>query len=220
MLRFILTISILLSLLPAATSCTSVSMGCYSSEDKFSANANGLPYWEDIIACFPAELIDSERMIDRLITPKRMLRFNPPERIFYDAEGSVIDWDELVAPEKFAGYRILIEYSTTYIPPKGENPLTIHMYYSKPKVDELKAEIIGDKWEKEREEEAKLRKVVNGFALNVPDPKVDRKILAVFNNDLCLVCTLHEDDPEKYYRMFYEFLTMINDRGIVRLTVD
>lgn len=220
MLRFILTISILVSLLPAATSCTSASMGCYSSEDKFSANANGLPYWEDLIACFPAELINSERTIDRLFTPKRMLRFNPPERIFYDAEGSVIDWDELIAPDEFAGYRILIEYSTTYVTPKGENPLTIHMYYSKPHVGELKAEIIGDKWEKEKGEEAKLRKVVNGFALHVPEPKVDRKVLAVFSDELCIVCTLHEDDPEKYYYMFYEFLTMINDRGIVRLTGD
>ncbi len=98
--------------------------------------------------------------------------------------------------------------------------MTIHMYYSKPHVDALMAEIIGDAWEKEKEGEAKLRKVVNGFALNVPDLKVDRKILAVFNENLCVVCTLHEDDPDKYYYMFYEFLSMINDLGIVRITGD
>ncbi len=201
------------------TSCTDVSRGCYSRHDKIKAHENSLPYWEDIIRYFPEVLIESERSIDRVTIPKRDLMFNPPPRTFFDPDGDKIEWEERKAPDEFAGYCVQVEYSSSYPPPRRERPLSITLYYSEPLVDAQKTEIMGERnWKDEwASDEGPTRRAANGFSMYLPDLEVDREVIALFNENMCLVCTIHEDDPYKYQNMFYEFLTMINTNGILEI---
>ena len=198
-----------LMLVLCLVSCSTLG-GCYFPEDKASALANGLPYWEDIIVFFPEYI--GEWDMDRFAVPRKQLKYLPPTRIFYDTERNIIEWEDRLAPKEFAGYSVEINYYQDYYKGTAEIPFTVVLHFSRPITKGLRDEVAGH--------EEGERKRLNGFDLNKADPEKCVKAVAFYNNILCLEFILHPSNPRLYYDTSQRFLDKVKTSRFIYFIED